>query len=152
MRTSVVALLFAVVSLAACRREPAIVIRFDPVDAQPARDAIVDVSGVDASHATPPASAIDKTVRHPSGQCMTDEDCAVATDGCCDCANGGKLVATTKRAAAQQSKKDCKDVLCTMMISTDPSCGKRPACIGGTCGLREARPDERKPSGLKLPQ
>jgi len=146
------ALAVASLLLLACQREPAIVVRFAPPDGAVAPRA-------DLAHAEDAAIHVDaaKAAKKPDGkrvdhaECKVDDDCTLVPEACCDCANGGKLVAMTKTAAAQRAKKDCKNVMCTMMISTDPTCGSRPACLAGTCGMREARADEKRPPRVKLP-
>ena len=127
------ALAIASLLLFACHREPAIVVRFDPPDAaqRPIADAAVKVDAAElrvertegGEGEAKDAKAVLDTLAapHAKPECKADGDCVLVPDGCCDCANGGKLVAVTKAAAAHRPKKDCKDVMCTMMISTDPT-------------------------------
>ncbi len=76
-----------------------------------------------------------------TGECKRAADCVVEPADCCDCANGGKQHAITRaRAAASRAAraKRCRDVMCTMMYSTDPSCGKRAGCVDHRCVLISA--------------
>jgi hypothetical protein len=69
-------------------------------------------------------------------ECKVAADCVVEPLECCDCANGGKQHAVTKKAAAAgKAAHDakCKTKMCTMMLSTDPSCGMRADCVDGAC-------------------
>lgn len=114
-----------------CKEDPRIVIRFDAPDL--AGSSVNAAVRRDAAVAPEPASAA----------CKTDADCTIEVDGCCDCANGGKQKAVSKRRAPGTPKPPC-DSACTMMISTDPSCGRRAACVEGSCALRGEPPDEQK--------
>jgi hypothetical protein len=141
-----------------CEREPAIVVRFDPADLagrdlSRARDLGATDAATGAASGAPRdagASAAAKKLA-PAMACATDADCVLVTDGCCDCANGGKQRAVPKRAPRPAADPACKEVMCTMMMSTDPSCGKRAACLEHACAMREARPDEL-PRHLPLKQ
>lgn len=136
--------------LGACRREPAIVIRFDAVDMAGAAPGAVDATVASADGATTIAAreeAKPEAKKAAAVPCKTDAECVVVPDGCCDCANGGKQHAVSKREEASvrtAQRASCKDVMCTMMLSVDPTCGKRAACIDGACGLRDARPEEQR--------
>lgn len=134
----------------ACEREPAIVIRFDLVDLsgrdlQRSRDLAAPNDAASAPDAaTAPAARVAPVPA--SARCHADADCVLVPDGCCGCANGGKQVPALAReqkklVAAQHAQ--CKDVMCTMMVSNDPTCGKRVGCIEGSCVMREARPSEQ---------
>lgn len=112
-----------------CKADPTIVIRFDTPDLAGRRfDAAV-------------------SPKRGAAECENDADCTTEIDGCCDCANGGKqkAVSATHQAAAPHAPCDS---LCTMMISTDPSCGRHPACVGGSCTLRESPPAYAKPRSV----
>ena len=88
-----------------------------------------------------------KSAEPKAAECIGDADCVIIPDGCCDCANGGKEHAVAKRDEAKlraSQRASCKDVMCAMMMSTDRTCGKRPACEAGACAMRDARPDEIK--------
>ncbi len=137
--------------LVACEREPAIIVRFDPTDLASVRDLGRPVPG-DA--AAPVAAAVEvksklegkPSASAKSAECKLDADCVIVPDGCCGCANGGKQRGAAKKdeAALRAAQRTaCKDVMCTMMVSTNPSCGKRATCLAGVCAMRDARPDER---------
>jgi hypothetical protein len=138
-RLLVVTMLF--LGLGGCHEEPPIVIKFEPVDAAataprtkvaPLADAAIATAsdaGAAKAHATAPATS-------PQAACKAAADCVVVPVECCDCANGGKQQAVTKDeaktiATARESK--CKHAMCTMMMSTDPSCGMRADCVAGKC-------------------
>jgi len=129
-----------------CQREPTIIIRFDAADLAGSTDAAPPIR--DAGIIAAPRPAIPmRPSNAPTTACQKDADCVAVSADCCDCANGGRLRAVLKREEEQltaQKHKACKDVMCTMMASTDPTCGKRPACLEGHCALRDARPDEVK--------
>ena len=115
---------------AGCRKEPTIVIRFEPSDlGQPAAAHTVAVPSVAVPGAAPRAVL----------GCQTADDCGVVPVDCCDCAQGGKQEALSKKgiAAAQSARQArCKDMMCTMALSTDPSCTRKAACVEGKCVLR----------------
>jgi hypothetical protein len=76
------------------------------------------------------------------GACKTADDCLVVPVECCDCANGGKQQAANKqqaKAIAASREKSCKNAMCTMMISTDPSCGMRANCVSGKCVMEKKK-------------
>jgi len=161
--------------LLGCSREPAIVIRFDAFDmagrGDLARATAAPPSSPDAALAFPPDAAVAAGKPRPKAeagkvdapspiakeaplkaeaQCKGDADCVIVPDGCCSCANGGKQRAARKieadalRAAQREA---CKDVMCTMMVSTDPTCGKRAACVEGACAMRAAKAEEQRKIG-----
>jgi hypothetical protein len=71
-------------------------------------------------------------------ECKTAADCAVVPEDCCDCANGGRqqAIAKKKLAAAKAARQaHCKHTMCTMMLSTDPTCGMRAECVAGACAM-----------------
>jgi len=54
--------------------------------------------------------------------CTADSDCVYVTNGCCDCANGGKDLAVNKSKVADFGAEfDCSG-RCTLM-GMDPPCG-----------------------------
>jgi hypothetical protein len=135
---------FAVVVLiaaAACQREPAVIIRFDASDMAgrdlaKAADLTLPQGGAIDLAGAPAAEAKKAEAKGPA--CKVDADCAAITDGCCDCANGGKLRVVAKKEEAKLVKAQragCKDVMCTMAVSNDPTCDKRAACVDGACTL-----------------
>ena len=66
--------------------------------------------------------------------CGADSDCVVATNGCCDCANGGKDVSVNKeRLADFQKRFDCLYSKCGDKPS-DPICGSGVvSCVMHKC-------------------
>jgi hypothetical protein len=132
--------------LVACRDEPTIVIKFEPNDmtaAAAARAPSVDAAPAVAAPKAPAdlgaaAKGPIALVPDKKSECKTAADCVVEPAECCDCANGGKQHAIPKsRAAASKAAraKRCVDVACTMMLSTDPTCGMRPDCVAGACAM-----------------
>jgi hypothetical protein len=139
-------LLIAVVLLVGCKEEPPIVIKFEPLDAA----AVKPAATADAAApmiAPTPRIADAGVARAPvkkggAPECKTAADCVVLPVECCDCANGGKqeAVAKTKAAAIKSERAGkCKGAMCTMMVSTDPTCGKRPECVEGQCTMVEKK-------------
>jgi hypothetical protein len=135
---SLLALVFAFVALG-CREEPTIVIKFEPNDlagrAKPADLATAPVA--DMASAT-----VEKKKGKAAAECKVAADCVVEPLDCCDCANGGKQHAIAKKAAAASKAaraERCKTKMCTMMLSTDPSCGQRADCVDGQCVMVAAK-------------
>jgi hypothetical protein len=67
----------------------------------------------------------------------------VEPEDCCDCANGGRqhAIAKAQQAASKAARtKRCKGVMCTLMLSVDPTCGKRPDCVEGQCVMVDKKP------------
>jgi hypothetical protein len=124
-----------------CREEPTIVIKFEPNDL--GKSAVAAKVADMAEAAKPPADMTVVAEKAPPGkkkgaaaECKAAADCVVAPLECCDCANGGKQHAIAKKtAAAAKSAHDarCKAQMCTMMLSTDPSCGMKADCVDGAC-------------------
>lgn len=128
-----------------CREEPTIVIKFEPNDlagvaAKPAdlgaaaKPADLGVAAKPADLAGPPAA--EKKKKSKAAECKAAADCVLEPIDCCDCANGGKQHAIAKKAAAAARTaraERCKGKMCTMMLSTDPSCGQRADCVDGEC-------------------
>jgi hypothetical protein len=128
-------LLASVVAVAACREEPTIVIKFEPNDlagaAKPA-----DLATAPKPPVADMAVAVVEKKKGGKPECKVAADCVVEPVDCCDCANGGKQHAIAKKAAAKAKAaraERCKTAMCTMMLSTDPSCGERAACVDGQC-------------------
>jgi hypothetical protein len=139
MRALVVAALM-LSCLAACHEEPTIVIKFEPNDLAGAAARPADLGAPPKPAADLAVVAADKTTptkRKPAAaECKHAADCVVVPAECCDCANGGKQHAIAKKelAAAKTARAErCKGKMCTMMMSTDPSCGQRPDCVDGAC-------------------
>jgi len=154
LTSSILALSFAL-AFAGCDHEPAIVVRFDTRDLAGADAGKPNDASAPAKLANDDAGVVHEASKPPLGPaCKVEADCTLIVDGCCDCANGGKLAPALKRDEAKLAKAHqaaCKGTMCTMMVSTDKSCGSRPACVDGHCALRPARPDE-KSAGIKLPK
>lgn len=140
MRALVVTVAVGCVStLSACRDEPTIVIKFEPNDLSGSKPA--DLAPRPNAEAHPADLGTAKKVvtsKAPpkSAECKIAADCVVEPTDCCDCANGGMQHAVAKKAApaanAARAEK-CKRAVCTMMLSTDPSCGQRADCVHGAC-------------------
>ena len=135
---AVFALLFVMVG---CREEPTIVIKFEPNDLAGA------VKPADLATAPKPpvadmAVAVVEKKKGGKPECKVAADCVVEPLDCCDCANGGKQHAIAKKAAAAAKAartERCKTAMCTMMLSTDPSCGQRADCVDGACVMAAAK-------------
>ena len=125
---------------AGCHEEPTIIIRFEPTDAD-----VKPSSSARAPSPTPtptptPAPKIVPPVKHAKKECKVDADCEVVPEDCCDCANGGRQQSIPKSHVAAFKKergKRCGKVMCTMMFSTDPTCGMRAQCLSGQCELKK---------------
>jgi hypothetical protein len=135
-----------------CREEPPIIVKFEPSDlaaALPRAGAAVDAAVrsaivVDAGPAAVAVvdAGVEKKPAAAAGECKVAADCSVVPVDCCDCANGGKQQAMAKAQVAKFNaarEKRCKNAMCTMMFSTDPTCGKRAECVGGRCQLVEKK-------------
>ncbi len=135
-----------------CREEPTIVIKFEPNDlaglaAKPALDLGTKPAARAADLAVVaeepgPQKKLSQKKQKAAGECKVAADCVVVPSECCDCANGGKQHAIPKKAlaAAQAARADkCKAKMCTMMLSTDPSCGQRPDCVDGACVMTKKK-------------
>jgi len=126
-----------------CREEPTIVIKFEPNDLAGA------AKPADLGAAPKPADlavvAVEKKKPKAAGtaaECKVAADCVVEPVDCCDCANGGRQHAVPKKQLAKvkaERAKRCKNAMCTMMLSTDPSCGQRADCVDGACVMAAAK-------------
>jgi len=70
--------------------------------------------------------------------CITDDDCVKVARGCCNCYQGGKAIALTKKAAQEWEARlatQCREVACPGVISNDPSCFAQPKCVNNQCVL-----------------
>jgi hypothetical protein len=132
------ALATLVLGAAACREEPTIVIKFEPNDLG-ARPPEMAKRPADLAQPAPDLATAQKEPppgKKKAAECKVAADCVVEPLDCCDCANGGKQHAIAKKlAAASKARRDqrCKHTMCTMMLSTDPSCGQRADCVDGAC-------------------
>lgn len=131
-RSGWAALLAVVVLGVACHEEPTIVIKFEPSD----------MSGMPAASPRPVVAPSPTPSPAPVRQiaagheCKVTADCVVEPEDCCDCANGGRqhAIPKSKLAASKLERaKKCKGQMCTLMLSLDPTCGKRPDCVTGSC-------------------
>ncbi|HWE30535.1 MAG TPA: hypothetical protein VHB97_21155 [Polyangia bacterium] len=124
-----------------CREEPTIVIKFEPNDlAGAAKPADLGTAPKPTDLAV--AAAEKKKPKGAAAECRVAADCFVEPVDCCDCANGGKQHAIAKKAAAKAKAaraERCKNQVCTMMLSTDPSCGQRADCVDGACVMAAAK-------------
>ena len=135
-----IAVLCAVL-FAGCKEEPTIVIKFEPNDlSSVAKAADLGVRRDLATAAPDLGGTTIKTAHGPSSkkpaECRVASDCVLEPADCCDCANGGKQHAIPKKLAAESKaarEQRCKNIACTMMMSTDPSCGQRADCVDGVC-------------------
>ncbi len=154
LTSSILALSFALV-LTACEREPAIVVRFDPRDLaghDAGKPTDASTRGLLANDDAGARALHDAGKRALGPACKVEAECTLIVDGCCDCANGGKLVPALKREETKLTlahRAACKGTMCTMMVSTDKQCGSRPACLNGHCATRPARPEERSGGDIK---
>jgi hypothetical protein len=126
----------AVLLCAACREEPTIVIRFEPIDmagVASRRDMAAKAVVVDAG-----APVLQQLAATGKPECKKADDCAAVPEECCTCAQGGKLRAVPKAAAAKIAS-DCKkaQMMCAQVMSSDPSCTMKPACVAGRCTLQK---------------
>ena len=145
MTRAVIVLSLLSCMVVACREEPTIVIKFEP------NDMVGSVKPRDMTVAAAPATPADLAVATPTSakkkgkaavECKVAADCVVEPLDCCDCANGGKQHAIAKKAAAAAKAaraEHCKAQVCTMMLSTDPSCGQRADCVDGACVMVAAK-------------
>src|SRR5437870_1347439 len=118
------------VLLCACHEEPTIVIKFEPNDLSTAATATSRkptapaVSDGGARPHDAGSRAVDKAPISAAPECAHTADCVVVPEECCDCANGGQQHAVPKaraRALRAEQMKKCKGIMCTMMLSTDPT-------------------------------
>jgi hypothetical protein len=126
------------VALVGCREEPSIVIKFEPNDMT--GHVVAAAKPADLATAPAPAdlaaAAVVEKKKPAKAECKTAADCVVEPLECCDCANGGKQHAIPKKLAAASKAaraEKCKTKMCTMMLSTDPSCGQHADCVDGQC-------------------
>lgn len=77
--------------------------------------------------------------------CGGDQDCTVAINGCCDCANGGADVSVSKeRLMDFNSRFECKGKACTKKAAM-PECGSGVvSCVNHQCKYFTAADFERQ--------
>jgi hypothetical protein len=71
-------------------------------------------------------------------QCKKDQDCVAVPDDCCSCTSGGRLRALPRREKSSYDKgrkKECEGIMCTEVMSQDPSCSQTPVCDAGVCKM-----------------
>jgi hypothetical protein len=88
------------------------------------------VIGCASAAAPPPASQPPAPLTELADSCTTADDCDLV-DACCGCNAGGKRIAIRKDAVAgflATRDQRCADVVCTQMISTDPTCDAEAIC------------------------
>lgn len=125
-----------------CHEEPTIVIRFEPSDAAGLAQVKPSPTPTPSIPASPSPSPAAKP-KTATKECKTAADCVVMPEECCDCANGGRQHAIAKKtlAAARAARAEsCKHTMCTMMLSTDPTCGMRADCVAGACEMVKKEP------------
>ena len=74
----------------------------------------------------------------PDVQCKKDQDCVAVPDDCCSCAQGGRMRALPRKEKASYDtgrKKECQGIMCTEVMSQDPSCSQTPVCEAGVCKM-----------------
>ena len=129
---------------AGCREEPTIVIKFEPND-MGGKVAAAAAGDLATAAAAPVAAAdlgtVEKTAdkdaaKKAGGECKAAADCVVEPPS----AATAPTVASSTRSARRQAAAGkaahaakCKTTMCTMMLSTDPSCGMRADCVDGAC-------------------
>ena len=66
--------------------------------------------------------------------CTTDSDCIVVDTSCCNCNYGGTKTAINQNFETYWDDflANCGDVMCTAVISNDPSCSGIPKCISNS--------------------
>jgi hypothetical protein len=66
--------------------------------------------------------------------CTVDSDCIYATNGCCDCANGGQDIAVNKTKLDDfENLFNCTAVACTMVGAVPPCGSGTVSCTSGIC-------------------
>lgn len=103
-----------------------------PAAATPASESSKEKAPAGAPHEPAAAAA--------GAECRSDGECVAIRGDCCGCSAGGtaKAVPRTKQRQMERSEeKRCGLTACPAVISTDPSCRKRPACRHGRCELVE---------------
>jgi hypothetical protein len=136
-RAAVAVVLFSVFcGLVGCREEPTIVIKFEPNDLAGTAKPRDLATAPDLATAAVEKKAPPEKKKGAPAECKAAADCVLEPLDCCDCANGGKQHAISKKVAAATKAaraEKCKSTMCTMMLSTDPSCGQRADCVDGQC-------------------
>lgn len=74
----------------------------------------------------------------PAVQCKKDQECVAVPDDCCPCTQGGRMRALPRKEKASYEKgrkKECQGIMCTEVMSQDPSCSQTPVCEEGVCKM-----------------
>lgn len=96
--------------------------------------ALLAVSSVAAAPKGPATEPLDDFELGKYQYCGTDRDCVVATNGCCDCANGGDDVAVNKeRLEAFRARFDCLHTACTERAAIPPCGSGVVSCVSHRC-------------------
>jgi hypothetical protein len=94
-----------------------------------------------AERAVERVGALPESDLTPFQACARDEDCTWATNGCCDCANGGNEIGVARRQeAAFKERLACttKNIPCHMM-AIEPPCGTGEIkCESSRCVFRSS--------------
>ncbi len=68
--------------------------------------------------------------------CASDTECISVRGGCCGCNQGGNARAINKAKQSEyEASLQCTGIVCTQVISTDPSCSATPKCVASKCTL-----------------
>lgn len=70
--------------------------------------------------------------------CNRDIDCVSFQAGCCNCRNGGTNIALNRKYLdywVEELSRECREVVCTAVISDDWTCLAAPKCIDSNCQL-----------------
>jgi hypothetical protein len=122
-----------------CHEEPTIVIRFEPNDGDVRLSPSPSPSPLPRPSPTPSPVAPKHAAKK---ECKAAADCVVEPEDCCDCANGGRqhAIAKANAAAAKAARAThCQHMMCTMMLSLDPTCGMRADCVEGECVMTKKK-------------
>jgi hypothetical protein len=121
------------VGCSSCHEEPTIVIRFEPNDSDVAPSPQASIASAPVVAASPAPAAVAKR-----RECKVAADCVAEPEECCDCMNGGKLHAVAKAHALTKEMRaqKCSGIMCPTMVSNDPSCAKKAACVSGQCVMK----------------
>lgn len=71
--------------------------------------------------------------------CEKDSECIKIKDDCCGCSAGGKATSINKNFKDEylgDLQKECKNIMCTQVISNDSSCKKDAVCVNNKCVLK----------------
>ncbi len=68
-------------------------------------------------------------------KCEKDTDCVVTTSHGCTCSAGGDQVAINSKNRKTWEKK-FEDISCIAVISDDPSCSQKVACVKNMCIMK----------------